>query len=183
MIMKKFNAVITWLITLFLLIHVGIVARCFLFGTGDYIPHKIAAEGLATCVFLHIIMSIIMVLYRHEGKNFFKYAKVNKVLVIQRVTGFVIMIIVFIHMNAFKLITLGQPLELGTKIFTLVTETIFFLAICIHLAYSFSKSLITMGLIRTENAKKKADIAAKVVCGLLFLVTMVSIIGSLIVRC
>lgn len=52
----------------------------------------------------------------------------------------------------------------------IVTEVLFFAAICTHPATSFSKSLITWGLIREEPTERRVNLIAEIVCAVLFVV-------------
>jgi len=168
--MKKINAVWGWLAIIALLAHLGTMTYSLLTGWYDFVICKTMAYATAITVGGHVVFAMIVVMFLHDGSNVGGYAKLNKRTILQRASGIAILVLLVAHVRSFGFIVAGEPLSDLTKLFIIVTEVLFFAAICTHLATSFSKSLITWGLIRKETTEKRVDLAAEIVCAILFIV-------------
>ena len=153
--MKRINAVWGWLSIIALLGHLATMSYSLLTGWYDFAICKALAYATAITVGGHVVFALIVVMFLHDGANLGGYAGLNKRAILQRVSGIAILVLLVAHVHSFGFI---------------VTEVLFFAAICTHLATSFSKSLITWGLIREEPTERQINLIAEIVCAVLFVV-------------
>lgn len=175
MFLKKLNAICSWIIIVLLLGHLGTMSYSMLTGWYNLFVCKKLAQGTAIVVASHVMISLILVFFFHDGTNFSKYKKQSRRIVLQRVSALVMLCLLHLHIKAFGFIVAGTVLSLADKSFLLITEFVFFGSIFVHLGVSFSRSLISMGMIRSDAAQKRADCFLGIFCGLLFVVTMVAL--------
>ena len=168
--MKKLNAVLGWLAIVALLGHLVTMTYSLCTGWYDFALCKGLSYATAITVGGHVVLAMIVVMFLHDGTDFGRYKRLNKRTIIQRATGIVILVLLVAHVRSFGFIVAGQPLDVPTKAFIIVTEVLFFAAISGHLATSFSKSLITWGLIREESTERRIDFISEIVCAILFVV-------------
>ena len=152
--MKKVNACITWVLTLLFFSHLLVMSYSLSTGWYDYTICKTLARATGIVISIHALLSIIIVFFLHDGVKIGYHAKRNTKTIIQRTTAIIILLFVHLHVKAFGFIVQGTSLSVANKIFILVTEIIFFGANFLHLTVSFSKSLITMGLLRSDEREK-----------------------------
>jgi len=134
------------------------------------------AHGTASVVTLHAFLSIIILFFSHDGARIGHYRKKNIKTILQRASAIVIVLMLHMHLNAFSFIMSGTPLDASAKSGLIITELIYFGALLTHLAVSFSKSLISMGIIRNDRTEKIIDIAAYSVCAFLMITASLAII-------
>ena len=173
--MKKVNACITWIIMLLFYSHLIVMSYSLATGWYDYNICKTLARATGIVISIHAILSIIVVLFLHDGVKVGYYAKRNIKTIIQRATAIIIMIFVHLHVKAFRFIVEGIHLSTADKTFILVTEIIFFGANFLHLAVSFSKSLITMGQLRSDAKEKLINKIVLVINVMLMFVATISL--------
>lgn len=162
--MKKINSVLTIITTLILVDHLSAMSMFFLTGSLNLSVTKIIARALCSIVALHALLSIISVFFMHDGAKIGPYKMQNKNTIIQLATSIVIANMLHPHVKAFGFLINKQPITTPAKIMVIVTEIIFFGAILLHLSVSFSKALITLGIIRTEKAEKIVNRVVKILC-------------------
>lgn len=168
--MKKLNAVLGWLAIAALLGHLATMTYSLSTGWYDFTICKTLAYVTAATVGGHVVLALVNVMILHDGANIGRYGSLNKRTIIQRASGIAVLVLLVAHVRSFGFIVAGQPLDALTKAFVIVTEVLFFASICAHLATSFSKSLITWGLIREESTERRVDLISEIVCMILFVV-------------
>ena len=180
MIIKKMNAVCSWLVTLILLGHLGTMGVSMFTGWYNYNICKSLAYLTAAFFAVHVMLSLLIICFFHDGAAFSYYAKRNKSLMLQRMTGLVMIAFVHLHVKSFQFIVQGTPLSASEKVFIVITEAIFFISIFIHVSASFVKSLIVLGLIRTEKTEKTAAHIVNIICTLVFLFAISALVFFLV---
>lgn len=180
MIMKKMNAVCSWMVTLALLGHLGTMGVSMF--TGWYNDDICKSLAYLTAAFfaVHVMLSLLIVFFFHDGTSFSYYAKRNKSLILQRITGLIMIAFVHLHVKSFQFIVHGTSLSAFEKVFIVITEAIFFISIFIHMSASFVKSLIVLGLIRTEKTEKTATRIVNIICTLVFLFVISALVFFLV---
>ena len=173
--MKKVNACITWILILLFYSHLLVMSYSLATGWYNYNICKTLAWATGVVISIHAILSIIVVLFLHDGVKVSYYAKRNTQTIIQRATAIIILIFVHLHVKAFRFIVQGAHLSPADKIFILVTEFIFFGANFLHLTVSLSKSLITMGLLRSDDKEKLINKIVLVINVVLMCVATISL--------
>lgn len=161
MFLRKTNAVISLLTTVFLLLHAIINAIWMLSNGSIAIPRVYIAWILAGLVVIHACISMDIVfsgLMGDETCKPKKYPKMNVSTIIQRISG--VLLLFFSGLHVAGAIGYIQPPPIVHAIVPLV----FFTIAMVHVGISTSKAFITLGI---GNAKfiKTIDIVVKVICG------------------
>ena len=155
---KKWNAVCSWMLTLFLLGHMLTMSIPMLTGGQDYSDCQILAGGIVATVLIHVVLCIVSYYPRRGVLNFHRYRKENWRLITQRISGIVILS--------------GATFSGGAKFLVLVTEILFAGAAFLHLSVSFSRSMLTLGLLKNDRMEKLVDYVTWIICGLLMVLTV-----------
>lgn len=169
---KKWNAVCSWMLTLFLLGHMLTMSIPMLTGGQDYSDCQILARGIVATVLIHVVLCIVSYYPRRGILNFHRYRKANWRLITQRISGIVILILLYPHMRVLHLIISGASFSGGVKFLVLVTEILFAGAAFLHLSVSFSRSMLTLGLLKNDRMEKLVDYVTWIICGLLMVLTV-----------
>ena len=169
---KKWNAVCSWMLTLFLLGHMLTMSIPMLTGGQDYSDCQILAEGIVATVLIHVVLCIVSYYPRRGILNFHRYRKENWRLITQRISGIIILILLYPHMRVLHLIISGASFSGGAKFLVLVTEILFAGAAFLHLSVSFSRSMLTLGLLKNDRMEKLVDYVTWIICGLLMVLTV-----------
>lgn len=169
---KKWNAVCSWMLTLFLLGHMLTMSIPMLTGGQDYSDCQILARGIVATVLIHVVLCIVSYYPRRGILNFHRYRKANWRLITQRISGIVILILLYPHMRVLHLIISGASFSGGAKFLVLVTEILFAGAAFLHLSVSFSRSMLTLGLLKNDRMEKLVDYVTWIICGLLMVLTV-----------
>lgn len=171
---KKWNAVCSWVITLFLLGHLLTMNCSMLTGWYNDAVCKTLARGTAVAAVIHIILCIMSFYPMREAVRIKRYQRENWRIIAQRVSGIVILVFLYPHTKAFDFIVKGTSLSGVAKFFLLVTELLFFGAIFLHLGVSFSRSMLTLGVLRDDKMEKTTDRIVWLICGILMILTTVA---------
>ena len=156
---KKWNAVCSWMLTLFLLGHMLTMSIPVLTGGQDYSDCQILAGGIVATVLIHVVLCIVSYYPRRGVLNFHRYRKENWRLITQRI-------------RVLHLIISGATFSGGAKLLVLVTEILFAGAAFLHLSVSFSRSMLTLGLLKNDRMEKLVDYVTWIICGLLMVLTV-----------
>lgn len=173
---KKWNAVCSWVITLFLLGHLFTMSYSMLTGWYNYDVCKLLARGTAVVVVIHVILCIVSFYSMRDAIRIKRYQRENWRLIAQRVSGIIILVLLYPHTRAFRFIVSGTSLSGGAKFVLLLTEILFFGAIFLHLGVSFSRSMLTLGLLRDDKMEQTVDRATWIICGILMILTTVALV-------
>ena len=159
MISKKLNAVLSLIITFLLVDHT--IACSIHMIQNDYsqsLPGP--AWLLAVLVAVHALASLYFVFVRHDSK-FIKYTAQNVRTILQRDSGFLMVIAGIIH--AFSASTREN------MILFCVSHLFVVLFSMLHTAVSVPNALVTLGIVTSERKHKIIFLLCAVVCALLFL--------------
>ena len=160
MLLRKINAIISLLTTLFLLYH-AIFASVYMFSKESVEQGAPFAPWiLAGLVLLHAFISIYFAFSSHEGEEKRKvksYPKLNRVTIFQRVSG--ILLIVF---SALHIAGASGAMNPPHIVHTIIPPIFFTIALA-HTAVSTDKAFITLGI---GNARviKVVSVAVKLIC-------------------
>lgn len=175
MILKKCNAVCSWILIIALIIHISLTMRFFVTGWYDVALFIVTSRAITVICILHVALSLGIVFFLHDGSDLRTYGRSNRRTIIQRASGLAILLLVHPHTQIFSsFIYDWLPLTTASKIIYFIIEAAFFAAVLLHLGVSFSRSFITMGMIRTDAAERRLDIAAGVLCAAGFLFTVIA---------
>ena len=181
MIVKKCNTICSWILIIALIIHISVTV-CFLF-TGWYDVDLFieTSRAVAGICMLHICLSLAAVFFLHDGSDLGRYGRYNLQTIMQRASGLAILLLIHSHTRLFSnFLYEWLPLTMAGKVHVFVVEMIFFAVIFIHLVFSFSRSFITLGLIRTDVTMKRLDITAGIICAAGFVITFIALARFLV---
>lgn len=181
MTVKKFNAICTWMLTLLLMTHITLSVIFMLTGWYDLKMLIVTSRGTALLCILHVLISLFVIFFLHDGTDMSSYARLNKKTIIQRATGIGILALVHPHISIFKsFIYEFKPITVPFKVLTFIIEALFFFAVFCHLGVSFSGSFVTLGLIRSDEAEKRLHKVSVAFCIAGFAAAVVSLIVFLV---
>jgi succinate dehydrogenase hydrophobic anchor subunit len=172
MLVKKTNSVISLILIILLMLHVGTTLCYLLTGWFEFDLFTKLPRILGAVCMAHIAFSCIAVFFLNNGSQIIKYGKMNMRTIVQRVSGLVILLSLHFHIKSFEDFLFNhEPLTYQGKIVVFVIEMLFFAVVFAHVGVSFSRALISLGCIRSETVERRTDIAAGVFLVLLFAVT------------
>lgn len=177
--LKKISAAAGLLSSLGLLVHV--VYNIYAYLTFYYNPtlNMLTAVPfiLFTCV--HAVCAMCSVFLLGDGTRLDTYQKQNMQTVIQRVSAALIFPLLILHIRTYDLLETSAEKEewfmFGLLIFL---QIIFYGVVAAHVAVSFSKGLITLGILADREKQKKLDRFLYVFCGILFAVSVFAIVKT-----
>ena len=176
MVLKKCNAVLG-LLTIFALV-AHMVYNVFSYITLYYNPALKTLTAAPAIVFLclHAITGMCSVFLLGDGTRVDPYQKQNKRTVIQRVSAALIFPLLIVHLNTFGI--LKGSAESGSWIvfgLVLLVQIAFYAVTLVHVATSFSRALITLGLLTSRDTQARIDRIAYILCACLFLVAAIAV--------
>ncbi|MGN0587386.1 MAG: hypothetical protein ACI4JF_08880 [Oscillospiraceae bacterium] len=165
---KKINSAAGLAVMLTLLGHIGVMTFSLRTGWYNYRICKMLSHMTLTFLILHIILSIIIFFFFHDGADA-RFKRLNAGTIIQRAAAVVMMILIHFHMNAYAHDVTGETLSAGMTAFRIVTELLFFAAVLSHIAVSCGKAFITLGIVRSAKALNVINMTAYIVCAVLMI--------------
>ena len=177
--LKKANACLSILSMICLLAHIATCVYSYI--AFIYMPGPIRATADSAAVFItvHAFISLYLVFCRGDGFRIDRYPRQNIGTHIQRIAALAILLMLIPHFKAFGILmymqTTGQADNL--KLFML-SEAVFYALVILHIAVSFSKALITFGVITSEQAIKKTDRIVYVIAIIIYIIAVYSILKT-----
>lgn len=161
--LKKINAAAAFLVILSLCGHAGTMCVSLWTGWYNFLIAKTCAYITVFLLAFHVLFVLILFFFVHDGANL-KYKKENKATILQRASAIVMLVLLYVHTISYSGAATGEILTLGQTVFYCLTELLFFASVMTHVAVSFSKGLITLGLVSSAETIHKIDIAAYIIC-------------------
>ena len=171
--LKKTNAVLALLTTLFILVHIGYNTYCYL--AFYYNPTlKIATSiPVMLSVCLHGILGMLAVFLMGDGTKLATYPKQNIRTIVQRVSAALIFPLLILHLNTFNILQASSEEGSWPKfILVIICQVLFYGIIIVHTA----KALITLGLLSSPAKQKKLDKIIYFIAGFVLAIAAYSII-------
>ena len=164
---KKLNAGISLLVTGLLLLHALYQAVSYL--VFYYNPFLSKLFGILISVFfaVHAVISLGCVFFLHDSKSI-AYKKLNMRTFFQRLSALVMIFLLPLHIYSFTLLGAAA----GTRFYVLIeaAQVLFFAALFLHVALSFTNALVSLGLLEEMRKKRIADLLLLAAGGFLFFV-------------
>ena len=177
MTVKKWNAMISLLTFLAMLLHIGY--NDFAYLTFYYNPALKTATSVPfmVCTCIHAVLGMLAVFLLGDGTRANLYPKKNVRTIIQRVTAAFIFPMLIIHLKTFELLksASAQGQWVGWWLL-IVAEVVFFGTLITHAAVSVTKSLITLGWLSSRELQKKLDVVIYAFSVLLFMVSVFAVV-------
>ena len=175
--LKKINAVLALLTTLFILIHIGYNTYCYLAFYYNPTLKMVTSIPVMISVCLHGILGMLAVFLMGDGTKLTTYPKQNIRTIIQRVSAALIFPLLILHLNTFNILKSCSEEGIWPRfILVIFCQIIFYGIIILHTAVSATKALITLGLLISPAKQKKLDRIIYIVAGLVFVIAVFSII-------
>ncbi len=175
--LKKTNAVLGLLSVLTLLLHIGYCTFAYL--TMYYNPtlKMLTAMPFFAIVCVHAVCGMCAVFLQSDGTRLDMYPKQNMQTIIQRISAALIFPLLIIHMDTFDHLKNTSGSEswflFGLVIFV---QIVFYGVVAAHVATSFSKGLITLGILQKSERRKTLDRIVYVLCGVAFLIAAIVVV-------
>lgn len=161
--LKKTNAAAAFLVLLALCGHAGTMCVSLWTGWYNLIIAKTCATVTVIALAIHVLISLSLFFFFHDGAAL-RYSRENRTVILQRLSAMAILILLHVHMTAYSHMAAGETLTTAKTLFYCTTELLFFASVMTHVAVSFSKGLVTLGLAASPESVRKADVGAYVVC-------------------
>ena len=166
---KKVNAVLGLILTLACISHIAVQLYAALshqeLGAAAKLPMHICMGAAA----LHILLSFGMIFFLHEGKSLKTYPKANAGVILQRCSGILMVVLLFFHFRLSKIVLSTGESGMGLFVLCMCVMILFFGTVFLHISVSFTKALVTLGIITERSTKRKIDHILWVVMGIAFL--------------
>ena len=166
--LKKVNAVLALITILIFLDHSVYQTVSYVFLLERNKSTYIVGGFLAIFFIAHAVISMIIVFGRNDTVKI-EYTKQNVKTVLQRDLGLLSFLLVWLHMVVAKFMP---------NIVLAILQVIFFCVLFVHIAVSFSKSLVTLGVVQDMNKLKIIDRVTAIVCTALCLVMSTVVVTS-----
>ena len=177
MILKKINAILSLLSVAALLLHVGYNSYSYLTLYYNVSLSRWTAVPFMVFVCLHAVLGMIIVFTQSDGTRMDIYKKHNKSTLIQRISAALIFPLLIIHMQTFDLLMefslTGNWFMFGLMLFL---QAVFYAVVFLHVATSFTKAFITLGLLSDMNKKKKIDRVVYILCAVICVFAIIAVV-------
>lgn len=179
--LKTCNAVLALLTIIALFVHIGYNAFAYLTFYYNPLLKTLTSVPILVFVCLHAITGMCSVFLLGDGTRVDPYQKQNRRTVAQRVSAALIFPLLIVHLKTFDL--LKNAAEGGTWLafgLVLCAQLAFYAIIATHVVTSFSRALITLGLISSRETQARIDrIVATICIGLVLFAALVVVKGQL----
>ena len=175
--LKKANAICGLAVILLLLLHAGYQMVAYVLFLYNPFVTKLFAWTLAGLLALHIIFGMSIVMFAHDGSELAKYPKENRRTILQRASAIAILILFVAHIYAFKVLTNPALGDSGLYIAGII-QILFFAAVFVHVAMSFSNAFVTLGWLTDLEHKKKIDKVVTVICVIAFIAATIIVLKT-----
>ena len=165
--MRKINGIIAMTVLVLFLIH-GLLGALNLMNIATVIVKALSYTMLALII-VHAVISIVLTVRsaRTAVKTKAPYFRHNRLFWARRISGVLILALVFFHMTAFGYTSGGVFRLVPFDVFRLITQILFILSIAVHIITNVKPVLITFGVKRLRP--KAGDILFFVSVVMLFM--------------
>lgn len=175
--LKKLNAALGSLTILFMVLHIGYSVFAYL--TFYYNPtlKLVFAYPFMVLMCLHAVCGMLTVFTMKDGSRADLYPKQNAGTILQRVSAALIFPLLILHINTFSLMRASAEKGLSVFIILLIAaEILFFGVVIAHVVISFSKGLITLGLLTSDKTRRKLDRVMYIAGAICFLIAVYAVV-------
>ncbi len=165
--MRKINGIIAMTVLVLFVIH-GLLGALNLMNIATVIVKALSYTMLALII-VHAVISIVLTVrsVRTAVKTKAPYFRHNRLFWARRLSGVLILALVFFHMTAFGYTSGGVFRLVPFDVFRLITQILFILSIAVHIITNVKPVLITFGVKRLRL--KAGDILFFISVAMLFM--------------
>ena len=172
--LKKLNAALALLAIILALAHIGWSVFAYLTFRYDPFMKNLTAIPFLVAVLLHAVLGMCIVFLRADGTRLDLYPRLNVRTVLQRVSAALILPLLLLHTRTFGLMSgLAGPGRGLLIALLLLAQALFYAAVLTHVATSFTRALITLGLLTDAKKLRALDLAVWILCGAIFVAAVV----------
>ncbi len=171
--LKKINAILGLLLMAACLTHIVLEMYHVLSGGEPQAYLKVTARICGMIAILHVLISIGMIFFIHDKKGLGAYPRKNMETLIQRISGLLMIVLLPFHIRISQIISADQERGTGVFILCIAVMVLFYLTVFLHIAVSFTRALITLGVITSRRKKDQLDMTVRVIMGLGFLASSI----------
>lgn len=175
--LKKVNAATALLSMLLLFLHIGYSSYAYL--TFYYNPQMKMLTAYPFMVFtcFHAVCGMSSVFMQGDGTRLDLYPKQNFRTILQRLSAAFIFPLLLLHLNTYNLLKSTSENQQMLFFFLLIIVQILFYAVAItHTATSFTRALITLGLLASRERQKALDRVIYIFCAAVFIVAVYAVV-------
>lgn len=157
--MKKFNAVLALLTSALVIIHIGTMGL-LLVGAVAFSPvYHTVGTVLLVVLGLHVVISLAALAFFQERGGLFRYPRFNMGTIIQRASALLMIICVCVHYYHYTAILVNGVVQMTAQAAAVLVFDLLLTAVAVtHTCISFPKALITLSLVKTDAALRRAKL-------------------------
>lgn len=165
--MRKANGFIAMAVLVLFLVH-GILGALNLMNIAPVVV-KALSHTMLSLIVVHAVVSVILTVrsVRAAAKTHAPYFRQNRLFWARRISGALLLVLVFFHMTAFGYTSGGVFRLVPFDAFRLVTQILFLLSVAVHIITNVKPVLITFGVRKLRP--KAGDILFFVSAAMLFM--------------
>ena len=175
---KKVNAVCGLAVSVSVLIHIVYVIYAYLTFYYNPLLTRIIADTTLLFAGIHIIFSAVIVFLLHDRGNGMLYPRLNMRTLIQRVSAVLMILMLVLHINTFKLLSSSSESNRVLFAAVMISQVLFYASALLHVALSAGNALITLGAISTVRSRKTVDVIVWIICAVLFTTVSVTVLRT-----
>lgn len=168
--LKKVNAVLAILSSLALIVHVSYLSYAMFINYYNEKLNILMSIPFMALTCAHAICGMCSVFLLGDGTRLDIYKKENKQTVIQRITAALIFPMLILHIQCMDILHgLSANGIWGGFFLLLFVQILYYAVVFSHVAVSFSKAFITLGLLSSNDTRRKIDRIVIIFCILMFI--------------
>ncbi|MDR0912740.1 MAG: hypothetical protein LBM96_09110 [Methanobrevibacter sp.] len=153
--LRKFNIILSIVLILVVLLH-GTIGSLILSNVLTYVDMKIISWLAVVLLVIHTILGIIftkdaIVSVKGEGKW---YLKQNSLFWTRRISGILIIVLLFFHISLFGGMINGQYVLYEFNIIRLIAQILLIVALFVHIFVNVEPMLSSLGIIKYKERKR-----------------------------
>ena len=160
---KKANAVVALVLIALLILHLAYEVWSYLRFYYNPVLTAWIGYGFVAATGLHVVLSIVSLVRGHDGSRLSVYPKENRRTIVQRLSAVCILALLFFHIKTGDWIA-GHVGGFPLFVVLIILQLLFWLMVFLHIATSFSRALITLGLLSGRRAQRAVDVAVSILC-------------------
>ena len=177
--LKRTNAVLGLLTIILLFIHTGFNVFCYMTMFYDPVLKNVFSLPLIVVFCLHAVLGISLVFMSSDGTSPVLYPGYNKYTIAQRISAALLFPVLLIHLRTFAYMSTCAEAGIASVIVLLImVEILFFGTVFTHISVSFSRALITLGLLSSREKQRRIDKAMITICAVFFVVSVIAVVRT-----
>ena len=175
--LKKLNALLSLAALLLLAIHLSYELFSYLTFYYNPVMTNIIAYTFMGLAAAHGLLSVLILVRKHDGSALGVYPSANLRTILQRASAGLIVVLLPVHVKTGDWIAnhAGGEWLLWLLI---ILQLLFWGAVLTHIAVSFTKALISLGVLQSTKTQRVLDLILWILCAAAFAVSCVIIIKT-----